>query len=189
MCYGLDSTRLRILSYQYAKELKLSISPTWKKEKKATEEWLRGFRQRYKTVLSCTKPEKASLSRATALNATTGLKQVGQATSTESGEFVTVLNLVKSGSFIPPVFIFSRVRFKQFMLTGAPSRSLRLAYILGWMTEEHFPISMQHFVKNAKPTPESKVLLLMNNHGSHVNHKVVNFAKQKTIVLLKFSPH
>ncbi|KAF2886376.1 hypothetical protein ILUMI_19797 [Ignelater luminosus] len=51
-----------------------------------------------------------------------GLKQVGQATSGESGELVTVLNFVNaSGS----------VRFKQFMLTGAPLGSLGLAYRSG----------------------------------------------------------
>ncbi|KAF2895543.1 hypothetical protein ILUMI_10630 [Ignelater luminosus] len=71
MCYDLDSTGLRILSYQYAKELKLIIPPTWEKEKKATEDWLKGFKQRYKAVLSLRKLEKTSLSRATAFNTTT----------------------------------------------------------------------------------------------------------------------
>ncbi|KAF2891736.1 hypothetical protein ILUMI_14437 [Ignelater luminosus] len=46
MCYGFDSTGLRILSFQYAKELKLIISLIWEKEQKATEDWLRGFKQR-----------------------------------------------------------------------------------------------------------------------------------------------
>ncbi|KAF2892055.1 hypothetical protein ILUMI_14118 [Ignelater luminosus] len=146
MCYGLDSTGLRILSFQYAKELKFIIPLTWEKEKKATEDWLRGFKQRYRAVLSLRKPEKTNLSRATAFNPTTvnnffdnlekvmgkynftakkGLKQVGQATSAGRGELVTVLNFVNaSRSFLAPVFIFPRVRFKQFMLTGARSGSL-----------------------------------------------------------------
>ncbi|KAF2888886.1 hypothetical protein ILUMI_17287 [Ignelater luminosus] len=67
MCYGFDSARLRILSYQYAKKLKFIISLTWEKEKKATKDWLKNFKQRYKAVLSLRKPEKTT----TAFNPTT----------------------------------------------------------------------------------------------------------------------
>ncbi|KAF2886242.1 hypothetical protein ILUMI_19931 [Ignelater luminosus] len=165
----------------------------------STEDWLRGFKQRYKAVLSLRKPEKTSLSRATAFNSITvnnlfdnlervmgkynftadriyNCDETGVTTVSDPprrGKVVTILNFVNaSGSFIPPVFIFPRVRFKQFMLTGAPSGNLRLAYRSDWMTEENFLISMQHFIKYAKPTPESKVLLLMDNHESHNLHNI-----------------
>lgn len=233
MCYGLGSIGLRILAYKYAKEIDVNVPVQWEEKEKASEDWLKGFKKRHKTLLSLRKPEKTSLSRATAFNPTTvnkffknlekvmteykfspdriyncdetgvttvtdppkvfaqkGLKQVGQATSAERGELVTVLNFINAaGSFIPPAFIFPRVNFKNFMLTGAPSGSLGLSNRSGWMTEANFVLCMKHFVKHTRPTEESKLLLLMDNHDSHIAYNVVEYAKANHIILLTFPPH
>lgn len=65
---------------------------------------------------------------------TRGLKQVGQVTSAERGQLVTLLGFVNaSGGTIPPVLIFPRVHFKEFMLQGGPKGSPGLANPSGWM--------------------------------------------------------
>lgn len=59
-----------------------------------------------------------------------GHKQVGQSTSRERGELVTVLftiNVIENA--IPPVFIFPRVNFKEVLLKEA------LLVASAWLTE------------------------------------------------------
>ncbi|CAB3251787.1 unnamed protein product [Arctia plantaginis] len=48
---------------------------------------------------------------------------------------------------------------------------------------------MHHFAKYAKPTPTSPVLLLLDNHESHISVPVLDFCKESGIVLLTFPPH
>lgn len=233
MCYGLGHAALRKLAYQYAKGLNIPYPEKWDTDLKASIDWLKGFKKRHKKSLSLRKPEKTSLSRATAFNTTTvnsffnnlesvmnkfhftpdniyncdetglttvtdppkvfsqkGLKQVGQATSAERGSLVTMLTFISAtGNTIPPVFVFPRVHFKEFMLHGAPTGSLGVANKSGWMTEINFLEAFKHFVKHSKPSPESPVLLLLDNHESHISLNVVNYAKTNNVVLLTFPPH
>lgn len=48
---------------------------------------------------------------------------------------------------------------------------------------------MHHFAKHAKPTPENPVLLLLDNHESHISVEVLDFCKEVGIVLMTFPPH
>lgn len=71
--------------------------------------------------------------------ATRGSKQVGQVTSVERGNLVTMLGFINaSGGTIPPVFIFPRVHFKEIMLKEGPSVAKGISNPSGWMTEEGF---------------------------------------------------
>lgn len=133
-------------------------------------------------LMTVTKPPKVI--------APTGVKQVGQVTSGERGSLVTMLNFISGdGNTVPPVFIFPRVIFKDYMLNDAPPGSLGLAYETGWMTEDNFLKALHHFVKFVKCTKEKKVLLLMDNHETHVNLNVINYARENGIVILTFPPH
>lgn len=133
-------------------------------------------------LMTVTKPPKVI--------APTGVKQVGQVTSGERGSLVTMLNFISGdGNTVPPVFIFPRVIFKDYMLHDAPLGSLGLAHKTGWMTEENFLKALHHFVKYVKCTKEKKILLLMDNHETHVNLNVINYARENGIVILTFPPH
>jgi len=57
------------------------------------------------------------------------------------------------------------------------------------MTSENLIEYMQHFVKHAKPSAEHGVLLLLDNHHSHITLDVINYAKENFITLLSFPPH
>ncbi|XP_077289560.1 uncharacterized protein LOC143913562 isoform X1 [Arctopsyche grandis] len=130
-------------------------------------------------LLDCYEPPKVIAERA--------CKHVSSA---EKGVLVTFLAFINAcGNTVPPVFIFPRVHFQEFMLTGAPAGSLAMAHPSGRMTEEHFIQSLGHFVKHTKPTAESPILILMKNHNTHVNINVVTFASQNNLIILTLPPH
>ncbi|KZS02489.1 Uncharacterized protein APZ42_000454 [Daphnia magna] len=57
------------------------------------------------------------------------------------------------------------------------------------MTEKDFVLYLQHFVKHARPSLEKPVLLLLDNHGSHLSVEGLNYAKANGIIMLSFPPH
>jgi len=119
-----------------------------------------------------------------------GSKQVGQVTSAERGNLVTTLFFINAvGGFLPPVFIFPRVNYKDIMLTNGPPGALGLAHISGWMTEECFMKALKHFVTHVKPSQMNPALILMDNHSSHVNLSVIQFARENFIIIVTFPPH
>lgn len=119
-----------------------------------------------------------------------GLKQIGQVTSAERGALVTTLFFINAaGGFLPPVFVFPRVNYKDFMLYNGPPGALGLAQSSGWMTEKCFVKALEHFVKHVRPSKENPALILMDNHSSHVNLRVVEFARKNFIIIVTFPPH
>ena len=60
------------------------------------------------------------------------VKEIGRISSAERGVTVTMCCCINAiGNSLPPVYIFPRVYFKSYMLKGAPSESLGLAYPSG----------------------------------------------------------
>ncbi|CAB4068988.1 unnamed protein product, partial [Lepeophtheirus salmonis] len=119
-----------------------------------------------------------------------GKKQVGQTTSAENGVLVTLVGIVcASGKTIPPAFVFPRVNYKPRMLVGAPPGSLGLAHTSGWMTASNFILVIKHFVKYSMPTVEDPVLLVLDNHESHLSFSVLDYAKNNNVHLLTIPQH
>ncbi len=122
--------------------------------------------------------------------AETGCKQVGAVVSAERGQLVTICCAISAtGNTVPPMFVFPRVHFKDHFLHGAPIGSIGVAHPSRWMTGETFPEFMKHFVAHVKCTLEKKVLLILDNHDSHVSLDVIDYARQNGVVLLSFPPH
>lgn len=48
---------------------------------------------------------------------------------------------------------------------------------------------MHHFVNHVRPSIEKKVLVLLDNHESHLYLPVIDFCRENGIVLLSFPPH
>ncbi|XP_033180906.1 tigger transposable element-derived protein 6-like [Mastacembelus armatus] len=119
-----------------------------------------------------------------------GVKQVGAMTSGERGVLVSVACAVQAlGNAIPPFFVFPRKRYKEYFVQNGPTGSAGSGNASGWMQEEDFLLFLNHFAKHTKVSPEKKVLLLMDNHSSHLSVKAIDFCKEKGIVLLTFPPH
>ena len=122
--------------------------------------------------------------------ATKGLKQVGQITSRKRGEFVTVCVIVSaSGQTLPPAFAFPRKNFKEFMMHGSPEGSLGLVDSSGWMTAANFIKVMNHVITNARPSQDRQVVLIMDNHQSHLSYEALSLAKENFVHIITLPPH
>ena len=120
----------------------------------------------------------------------TGAKQVGSLVSSERGQLVILCAAISAdGRSVPPFFVFPRVKFSDHFLRGAPTGSKGSAHKSGWMTEENFPKFLEHFKHHVKPSKESPVLVVLDNHDSHLAIKGLDFAKENGIILLSFPPH
>ena len=119
-----------------------------------------------------------------------GKKQVGYITSAERGVHCTIVCCMSSaGTFIPPSVIFPRKRWKPELGDSGPPGTLNLCQENGWMTGELFQEWLKHFVTYAAPSPDNKVLLLLDGHSSHKNYEAVKYAREKGVILMCFPPH
>ncbi|BFZ07906.1 hypothetical protein BsWGS_10945 [Bradybaena similaris] len=119
-----------------------------------------------------------------------GTKQVGQITSRERGELVTMCCIVSAtGDSLPPVFVFPRKCFKHFMLNGAPEGSLGLTHSSGWMTSENFVKVVEHIIKCVRPSETYPIIVIMDNHESHISFPALELAKQNNIHVITLPPH
>lgn len=119
-----------------------------------------------------------------------GTRQVGALTSAERGSLVTITVVANAiGNVLPPMFTFPRVRYQPHFLKDGPIGSIGTANKSGWMQEEDFLVFLQHFKKYTNCSLENKVLLLLDNHSSHVSIRCIDFCKDNGIVMLSFPPH
>lgn len=119
-----------------------------------------------------------------------GKKQVGALTSAERGAHVTVVLCLNAiGQYIPPAIIFPRKRFNPMLYDDAPPGTLKLHNESGYMVGELFHQYIQHFVAHTKPTPEQKVLLILDGHSSHKDVDALDYAKNKGVIFLCLPPH
>lgn len=78
-----------------------------------------------------------------------GVKQVGQMTSGERGQNITLIAAINAlGNAIPPMMIFPRVHCKAHMLKGGSIGSIGGANSSGWSNSDLFYEFMQHLYKN-----------------------------------------
>ena len=122
--------------------------------------------------------------------ASKGQKQVGSLTSAERGELVTLVYAASaSGNVIPPMFIFPRVNYREYFIRGAPVGSIGCATKSGWINEELFVQYLQHLIKHTRCSKEHQILLILDNHESHVSLQAIDMAKENGIVMLTLPPH
>lgn len=59
----------------------------------------------------------------------------------------------------------------------------------GWTNEELFLVWLNHFVDHSSPSVDKPVLLVLDNHGSHISLEAYEFCKIKNIVMVSLPPH
>ena len=111
-------------------------------------------------------------------------------TSRERGKLVTMAATINAlENDIPPMFIFPRKNYKPYMPNNAPVGSLGAADSSRWMTTNLFVDYLDHFKKHTKCSPENPVLLILDNHASHISLATVEKSRTYGIAMLTIHPH
>ncbi|KAF2902796.1 hypothetical protein ILUMI_03390 [Ignelater luminosus] len=185
MKYGLTRAQAMKLAFEYASANNKRIPDSWTKNRSAGKDWFRGFLCRNPDI-SLRTPEATSLSRATSFNK----KNVGLVTSAERGTLVTLCFAVNAvGQSLPPFFIFPRVKYRQDFVSDGPEGSDGDAFSTGWMTAKSVLKFMEHFKKYSHASKENPVLLILDNHESHVSVNVIKYARDNGITMVTLPPH
>lgn len=125
--------------------------------------------------------------------ATKGQHQVGKVVSRERGELVTQVGIIgANGTALPPVWVFPRKKFdKHRMLSGIPEEygATGLVHSSGWMTSDNFLRVLEHFVVHVRCSKERQVILIMDNHESHLSVPAIDYCKENGITILTLPPH
>jgi hypothetical protein len=124
--------------------------------------------------------------------ATKGKKNVGTLTSAERGKTVTVVCCMSgAGTFVPPMFIFPRMRMKQSLMDHSPPGSVGTCTKTGWINEEAFEFWFDHFLNSVRPqSMPQPVLLVMDGHSSHTrNLNVLLKARDNNVIMLCLPSH
>jgi len=87
------------------------------------------------------------------------------------------------------MFIFPRVNYKDHFIRGGPPGCVGKSNKSGWMQGDQFLEFMQHFVNHVRPAQEKKVLILLDNHESHLYLPVIDYCRENGVVMLSFPPH
>ena len=117
-------------------------------------------------------------------------KQVGKLTSGERGALVTALYAVNAaGNSVPPMLVFPRVKFRDHMMKGAPADSIGVANLSGWMSAACFTEFMKRFIKHTKCSKDCPVILILDNHDSHISMETIDLSKEHGVTLPTLPPH
>lgn len=119
-----------------------------------------------------------------------GIRQVGALTSAERGKLVTIAFAVNAlGNAIPPFFVFPLVRYHDHFVRDGPVGSAGASNPSGWMEDASFLVFLKHFKKYSNASPTHKILLVLDNHSSHIHINTLDYCKENGITLLSFPPH
>lgn len=122
--------------------------------------------------------------------AKTGKKIVGKIVSAERGQTVTaVCCMSASGVYVPPALIFPRKRQKLELMDGAPEDSLLLVSDSGYMNSDLFVQWLKHFIEMVRCSKDLLVLLILDNHSSHLSLEAIELARENGVILLSLPPH
>ena len=117
-------------------------------------------------------------------------RNVSKITSAERGVTVTVICCMSGGGhFVPPALIFPRKRHHDALLFDAPHGSIQMCSDSGFINTDLFLDWLKHFQKAVKSSAEDPVLLVLDNHSSHVSLSAVLFCREHSIHVVSLPPH
>ena len=118
-----------------------------------------------------------------------GLKQIGKISSAEKGKTVTVICAMNAiGAFIPPLFIFPRKRMVPSLMNDAPQGAIGYTSTNGWTEGSIFLNWLIYFQRIINASLDNKVLVILDNHNSHIFFSAVDYAQNHGIVLCQYLP-
>lgn len=143
-----------------------------------------------KNIYNCDETGISTVQDPGKILAAKGQKRVGSITSWERGKNITLLcTMSAAGGFIPPMFIFPRKRMTPTFEKDGPTGAIYKCSDNGWINGELFFEWLKHFTQHAKPSAEEPVLLILDNHASHISLAVHEHCKKNHIHMLSLPPH
>nr|XP_040570428.1 uncharacterized protein LOC121119733 [Lepeophtheirus salmonis] len=99
----------------------------------------------------------------------------------EREQLVTVLYAINAGSSaVRPFYVFPWVKVNPAFLNGALPGQEAAATKSGWMNSEIFSHQyLPFFIRQTRCSKDRQVLLIMDNHESHVSLKAITTAKEQ----------
>ncbi|KAJ0177675.1 hypothetical protein K1T71_006548 [Dendrolimus kikuchii] len=94
-----------------------------------------------------------------------------------------------AGHFIPPAFIYPRKRPSPELLAGGPTQSVCMLSDCGYVTPKLFVEWLHHFKDHVHASELDPVLLILDNHSSHISLEGVKYAQEHHIVILTIPSH
>lgn len=99
-----------------------------------------------------------------------GVKQVRKCTSGERGSLTTIINACSAaGNYVPPFFIFKRKRLNPLLMKQNNSNMVAFVSDSGWISEQLFIDWLKHFKSFTRPSVDNPILLILDNHESHIS--------------------
>ena len=118
-----------------------------------------------------------------------GLKQVGKISSAEKGKTVTVICAINAiGVFISPLFIFPRKRMVPSLMNDAPQGAVGYTSTNGWTEGSIFLDWLIHFQRIINASLDNKVLVILDNHNSHIFLPAVHYAQNQVLFSCQYLP-
>ncbi|KAK0131245.1 hypothetical protein N1851_034067 [Merluccius polli] len=196
--YGLPPKEVRKLAVELALHYKLNCPEEWKKNGITGPGWFTNYMKRHPR-LSIRRPQATSLLRNSNFNEVTvgmffeklttvyqrhqfeakdiwNVDETGLVTVQKPGFMVATKGIRRVGAYLPH------------FIRGGPEGSIGTANGSGWMQEDDFVVYLRHFVHYTRPTDDNKILLLLDNHSSHVSIQAINFCRDHGVVMLSFPP-
>lgn len=93
------------------------------------------------------------------------------------------------GGFISPLLLLPWIISKDFMIHRPLDGSIGATNSSGWSNETTFQMFINHFINFVRPTKKQPVLVLLDNHGSHISVPAIRLAKENSIIMLTLHPH
>ncbi|KAB0803436.1 hypothetical protein PPYR_00406 [Photinus pyralis] len=123
--------------------------------------------------------------------ASKGKHQVGFVASGERGINTTLVCCVNAtGNYVPPMFIFKRLRMHPALKNGCFPGSIVETSESGYINSQLFVLWLKHFIKFVKPSPQEKCLLLLDGHTTHSkNLEAIKLSREHGIILLQLPGH
>nr|CAH7731311.1 unnamed protein product [Callosobruchus chinensis] len=120
-----------------------------------------------------------------------GKKNVGTVASRERGVNTTfIVSANAAGHFAAPMIIFKRKRMMAELGVGAPPGCLVQISDTGYINTELFVVWLREFIEVVRPTPENKVILVLDGHTTHSkNLEAINLAREHGVILLQLPGH
>ena len=119
-----------------------------------------------------------------------GMKKVGQLSSAERGQLMSMALAVNAGGYsMPPMFIFPGKNMQAVNMDNKPPGSIGVANDSGYMKQADFVIFMNHFIQKSHSSLENPNLLILDGHTSHLSIEALVLAEQNGVTLLTIPPH